>query len=44
MRLNAADVSDVLAALALVEEPVPIHFLGGLFWQTQKMNMFWIWL
>jgi putative PIN family toxin of toxin-antitoxin system len=27
MRLNAAEVSDVLAALAVVTEPVPIHFL-----------------
>jgi putative PIN family toxin of toxin-antitoxin system len=27
MRLNAAEVGDVLAALALVAEPVPIHFL-----------------
>jgi predicted nucleic acid-binding protein len=27
MRLSAADVRDVLAALARVAEPVPIHFL-----------------
>jgi len=27
MRLNAAEVRDVLAALAAVAEPVPIHFL-----------------
>ncbi|MHB8478284.1 MAG: PIN domain-containing protein [Steroidobacteraceae bacterium] len=43
MRLNAAEVGDVLAALALVAERCPFIFFGGPFWPTQKMNMFWIW-
>jgi predicted nucleic acid-binding protein len=41
-RLSAIEVRDVLAALAAVAEPVPIHF-GDMYWQIQKTNTFSIW-
>jgi len=43
MGLSAAEARDVIAALAAVAEPVPIHFLWRPYWQTQKTNTFWIW-
>jgi len=42
MGLSAVEVRDVLAALAVVAEPVPIHFLWRPVLADRKTNTFWI--